>query len=62
MINFPAAENILDLAKILKNDDYYINNENEERMCELLFSSQQPKAKSLVSIVVTWCFHIFGNS
>ena len=53
MINFPAAENFLDLTKILRNSDYYINNENEERMCELLFSSQQPKAKSLVSIVVT---------
>ena len=39
---FPAAENVMDWPKDLREDDYYIN---EERMKEIVFSSQQPKAK-----------------
>ena len=39
---FATARNFMDWPKDLRKDDYYIN---EEGMYELLFSSQQPKAK-----------------
>ena len=40
---FPTAENFMDWPKDLRKDDYYIH---EEGMYELLFSSQQAKAKA----------------
>ena len=39
---FPTAENFMDCPKDSSKDGYYTN---EEGMYELLFSSQQPKAK-----------------
>ena len=43
---FPAAENFVDWTKDLRKDDYYIN---EEGIYEIVFSSQQPKAKNFRS-------------
>ena len=40
--NVPAADTSINWPKDLRKDDYYTN---EEGMYELLFSSQQPKAK-----------------
>ena len=40
---FPAAGNLLNLPSDSRKDDYYIN---EEGMNELVFTSQQPKAKA----------------
>ena len=42
MSSFTAAENFVDWHKDPRKDDYYTS---DERMYELLFSSQQSKAK-----------------
>ena len=44
MSEFTAAENFMDWPKDSRKDDYYIN---EEGIYEIVFSSQQPKAKDL---------------
>ena len=41
---FPAAGNFMDLPKDSRKDDYYLN---EEGMYEIVFSSQQRKAKDV---------------
>ena len=43
LIKFPAAGNFMDWPRDSRKDDYYIS---EEGIHEMLFSSQQPKAKN----------------
>ena len=46
LIKFLTAENFMDWPRDLRKGGYYIN---EEGMYELVFGSQQPKAKNYVS-------------
>ena len=54
----PVAARPLECLKKSQPNDYYIN---EEGIYELVFGSQQPKAKALESIVLMCCFLIFDH-